>query len=76
MNYVGDLREITAVPTMPENLIEIVIQKKTKTANEGPSDVNTSLDGVTYPGWKMMRISTHLKNVLVGVTQQAIIRDQ
>ena len=45
-------------------------------SNEAPSDIKKLLDGVTYPWWKMTRISTHQKNVLVGVTQQAIIRDQ
>ena len=26
-------------------------------SNEAPSDVNTTLDGSTYPGWKMFRFS-------------------
>ena len=46
------------------------------TNSKALSDVNKSLDGVTYPGRKMTRISTHPKNVLVGVMQQAIIQDQ
>ena len=40
--------------------------------NEAPSDVNTMLDGSTYPGWKMCRFNFWFFFFLRIKTQQAI----
>ena len=45
-------------------------------SNEAPSDVNITVDGSTYPGWKMARFEKRNKNLALWKTQQASIRDQ
>ena len=34
-------------------------------SNEAPSDVNITVDGSTYPGWKMSRFEKQIKNFSV-----------